>query len=360
MSKKTVAVAMSGGVDSSVAAYLLKKQGYDVVGLFMHFWADPEFKKAENKCCSLEAREDARRVAKQLGFPLYTLNFDKDFKKTIVDDFIKQYESGLTPNPCIRCNQFIKFDLLLKKAKAFKADYLATGHYLNIKQGRVFKAKDRTKDQSYFLYNLNQNILKHLLFPLGGYNKKQIIAIAKKQNLLPSKRKESQDVCFVASGELDEFLKKYISKKKLKKGDIVDVNTKQVLGRHEGLFHYTTGQRGGIGSGGSGPYYVTSSDHKKNVLFVTNNAKDPALHAKQLQAKKINWIAGQTPKFPLKCKAKSRYGQKDQEVIIKRVGTSLGLSVQFEKKQRALTPGQSIVFYKRNELLGGAVISKIL
>ena len=345
MFKKTVAIAMSGGVDSSVAAYLLKKQGYNVFGIFMHLWADPKFSKSENACCSLESYLDAKNVAQKIGIKLYTLNLSEDFKKEIVNDFIKQYKSGVTPNPCVRCNQKIKFALLYNKVKKLGADYLATGHYVILKNNKLYKSKDKIKDQTYFLYQIKNSILKHLLFPVGLYQKKQIWQIANKNKLIPENKKESQDVCFVPKRKLNLFLKKYI---KSKKGSIVEIETNKILGKHDGLFNCTIGQRAGIG--GQGPYYIVSKNLNKNILYISNNPQHEKLFVKEIKIKQVNWLAGQKPKFPLKCTAKCRYGQKEFKVI---VGAKQCSALT---KQRAITPGQSIVFYKNKQLLGGGII----
>ena len=338
MSKK-VAVAMSGGVDSSVAAALLKQQGYQVFGLFMHFWADPDFaleKNIENRCCSLEAREAARKVAQHLDIPLYTVNFNKQFKKYVVDEFVKQYQLGITPNPCIFCNKFIKFDALLKKTNSLKADYLATGHYIRIKKtagprtrsskqrGRIttgarscsyslYKAKDKTKDQSYFLYNLKAPQLNKLLFPVGSFQKTEIKKLAKKFKLPLPEKKESQDVCFAPKKYYYEFLKKYL-KNKIKPGDIVNLDDQKKIGKHKGLPLYTLGQRAPVG--GPGPYFVVETDYKKNILFVTRQEKE--LFTDEFKIKNTNWINGQEPKFPLKCKVQIRYHHPDAECIIEK------------------------------------------
>lgn len=337
-----IAVAMSGGVDSSVAAYLLKKQGHEIIGVFMHLWADQE----ENKCCSLESREYARKVAEKLGFPFYTLNLSREFKKIIVRDFIRQYKNGLTPNPCVSCNKFIKFDLFLNKIKRLGSDYLATGHYVKLKKGHLYEAKDKTKDQSYFLYQLKQKQIKHLIFPLANYTKKQIIKIAEKNKLIPQNKKESQDVCFVPKNKLNLFLKKYI---KNKKGNIIDINNNKILGEHDGVFQYTLGQRAGIG--GKGPYYIVKKNIKDNILFVSNIKNDKHLFIQKINLKNINWISGQKPKFPVKYQAKCRYRQKLADAIVQTEHCSV-----LTKKQRAVTPGQSMVFYKNNELIGGGTI----
>lgn len=345
MSKKIVAIAMSGGVDSSVAAYLIKKQGYHVFGVFMHLWADPRFNKTENACCSLESYLAAKKAAQKIGIKLYTLNLSKEFKKNIVDDFIKQYKSGVTPNPCVRCNQLIKFDLLFKKIKKLGADYLATGHYVILKNNKLYKSQDKNKDQTYFLYQIKKNILKYLLFPVGKYNKSQIWQIAKKNKLIPENKKESQDVCFVPKGNLNLFLKKYI---KQKKGDILEIETSKILGKHLGLFNYTIGQRAGLG--GQGPYYVISKNIKKNILYVSNDIINKKLFAKKINIKQINWLSGQMPKFPLKCTVKCRSSQKEANAIIK------SNIIEFTAPQKTITPGQSAVFYKNKQLLGGGII----
>lgn len=348
MSKPKIAVAMSGGVDSSVTAYLLKKQGYDVFGVFMHLWADPAFSEAENKCCSLESQQDARRVAAKLKIPLYTLNVSKYFKKNIVDDFIKQYKKGLTPNPCVWCNEKIKFDYLFKQVKKLGADYLATGHYVNLKNNELSKGEDLTKDQSYFLYRINSEYLKYLKFPLGNYLKKDVIKIAQKNKLLPESKKESQDVCFLPKNGLDIFLKKYI---KEKPGKIVNLENNQRLGVHTGLSKYTIGQRGGIGVGGNGPYFVVKKDNKKNILYVTNNTESRELFKVTCKIRDVNFINRQKIKFPLKCCIKCRYGQKEIKAII-----TEKYNIKFQKPQRAITPGQSLVIYKNNKLIGGGII----
>ncbi|MBU2545124.1 tRNA 2-thiouridine(34) synthase MnmA, partial [Patescibacteria group bacterium] len=261
--RKKVIVAMSGGVDSSVAAALLKKEGFDVVGVFMRFWGD-------GKCCTPESEKRARLVCEKLGIPFYVFNFQKEFKKKVVDYFSKQEKSGLTANPCVVCNKEIKFGLLFKKALSLDADYIATGHYAIYKDGRLYKGKDKDKDQSYFLWKLNQKVLKHVLFPVGNYTKPEIVKLAKKFKLPVSGIKESQDICFKV-----EFNKN--------PGEIIDTN-KKIVGEHQGLWFYTIGQRKGIGLAG-GPYYVLSKDVKKNILIVTKKEKD--LYKKELLVKNV-------------------------------------------------------------------------
>lgn len=368
--KGKVCIAMSGGVDSAVAAVLLKNQGFECIGIFMRFWSDPKLnKEITNKCCSLESFESARRVAHKLGFPIYTLNFKQPFKKLIVDDFIRQYQAGLTPNPCIRCNKFIKFDLLLKKAKMLGCNYLATGHYVKIETRdkkqetreeakknlspvachlSLAQAKDKNKDQSYFLYTLKQNQLKHLLFPLGDYTKVQVRELAKKLKLPVHNRPDSQEICFIAEKKPVEFLKRYLP---LKPGLIKTVDGK-IIGQHEGLPLYTLGQRKGIKIGGIGPFYVVRMDYKTNTLIVSNKRDDKKLYTKKFIVKEVSWIS-EKPSWPLNCQVKIRYqapGIKCQ-VVKNRVILS--------QPQWAVTPGQSAVFYSGQRVLGGGAIDRL-
>ena len=362
--RKRVIVAMSGGVDSSVAALLLKKQGYDVVGAFMHFWAEKStfesvYHKIANKCCSLEAQEQARCVAQRLNIPFYVFDFSKEFKKTVVDYFLREYKRGFTPNPCVMCNKRIKFEFLLNKALSLDFDWLATGHYIRkikYKKSRykLFRAKDKQKDQSYFLYNLTQEQLAHLLFPIGNYKKIHVRQIAIKHNLPTALRRESQGICFILEKDQAAFLSRHL--KKIKPGPILTLDGKKI-GKHIGLPYYTIGQRKKIGIGLGGPYYVVDTDYKKNVLIVTDNPKHPRLFANELWASDVNWIAGSIPKLPLRVKATIRYRHEAVSAEILQIRSQKYL-IRFKIPQRAVTPGQSIVFYKREEMLGGGVIEK--
>ncbi len=358
--KPKVIVAMSGGVDSSVAAYLLQKQGYEVLGIFMHFWAETLSGESEvtNKCCSVASFNDARRVAQHLGFPIYTVNFDLPFKKLVVDEFIAGYGAGETPNPCVNCNKYIKFDLLIEKANGLRADFIATGHYAGMKrQGdsiKLTRPKDKAKDQTYFLYNLNQDNLKKILFPLSDLTKTQVREIAGKAGLGVAEKPESQEICFIPERTHNEFLKRHL---KLIPGEIKTMDGR-VIGKHQGLPLYTIGQRKGVEIGGIGPFYVAKCDFETNTLFVVSEKEDKALFRKDLVAREVNWINGE-PKLPLRAQAVIRYRHPAVTCDIKK-NPSGGLSVKFTKPQRAVTAGQSVVFYKGNEVLGGGIIDKQL
>ena len=358
---------MSGGVDSSVAAAILKNQGYDCVGIFMHFWSEPGKTDRLNQCCSAESFAAARQVAHQLHFPIYTLNFETEFKKKIVDNFLAQYQNGTTPNPCVRCNKFIKFDLLWRKAKTFGCDYLATGHYIKkseirnprfageagrAKSGTSYtlsQAKDKAKDQSYFLYNLKSAQLPRLLFPLGNYLKTEVRQLAKEINLPVYDKPDSQEICFVKNEKLNDFLKRHL---KLKPGPIITVEGKTV-GRHQGLPLYTLGQRKGIEIGGTGPFYVVKTDYKSNTLIISNKKDDANLFVRKFTIKEVNWIYGRPKNWPKRYSVKIRY----QTPSIKCQMNNN--TVTLSKSLRAVTPGQSAVFYQAKKLLGGGVIDKI-
>ena len=348
---KKVIVAMSGGVDSSVAAALLKEQGFDVVGAHLKFWTQAG-RSEENRCCSTESENRARLVAKKLGIPFYIFNFEKEFKKQVVDCFLEEIKDGRTPNPCVVCNKEIKFGLLLAKALSLEADFIATGHYARLRRasGRIalLKGKDKNKDQSYFLWQLSQKQLSRILFPVGGYTKPEVRKLAKKFKLPVAKTPESMEICFAPAG-INYFLKKYL---KTKPGDIVDTRGK-VIGQHSGLAYYTIGQRKGIKLAG-GPYFVLGKDIKKNLLIVTQNEKD--LYKKEMAAKDVNWILGKSPKLPFKVTAKIRYRHIAVPAVITKILHSKLYILKFARPQRAITPGQSVVFYSNNEILGGGII----
>jgi len=361
---------MSGGVDSSVAAALLRDWGYEVAGIFMHFWHDVADKnklenidtRIENKCCSREAEESARKVAQKLGIKFYSINVSKEFKKAVVDYFLSEYNSGRTPNPCVECNRSIKFGVMIDKALAMGADYVATGHYARLRREipnpksqipkiKFLKAKDKNKDQSYFLYTLTQKKLRHCLFPIGDYQKSEVKEIAKNYSLAIHDKKESQEICFIQTKYYGDFLRKYL---KLVPGKIVDASG-NALGEHKGLPLYTIGQRRDIGIGGTGPYYVIGMNRRKNQLIVSDNINDKNLFSEELIAKKVNWISGNIPKLPLKIKAKVRYRMNEEFAVVDKIKGKY--AIKFSKSQRAVMPGQSIVFYKGDEILGGGIIA---
>ena len=350
-------MAMSGGVDSSVAAQLLKNQGYDVTGIFLHFWKDEKLgAKAENKCCSVESLLDAKLVANKIGIPLHTFNFAKEFKATVVDNFLSEYKIGRTPNPCVLCNKKIKIGLLLEYAKELGFDYVATGHYLKIKdfagERRLYKAKDTKKDQSYFLYTFNQKQLKHLMFPLGGYDKPKVRKLAEQYGLITAAKPESQDICFL-SGPHNDFLKRYL---KLKAGPIKLLDSGEEIATHQGLPLYTIGQRRGIEIGGNGPYYVAKMDYATNTLYVVRQWNENILYADSLICEGSNWLSGKKLELPLKCQAVIRYGHVAVPCTVNRGKNKDELTVKFKQPQRAVTPGQSVVFYDKNRALGGGII----
>lgn len=357
-------------MDSSVSAAILKKNGYDVVGVFMKFWS-PRLGATrltrgkslyENRCCSLEAETDARKVAAKLGIPFYVIDARKEFKKRVVDYFIEEYKKGRTPNPCVECNRWIKFGFLMEKMLMLKADFIATGHYVRLRRisrrlTRLITAKDEKKDQSYFLWTLNQKQLKKFFFPIGDYKKSEVRPLAKKWGLPVFKKKDSQEICFIPNANIYEFLRKRIH---ANKGPIIMTDGRKV-GEHEGLAFYTIGQRKGIKIGGIGPFYVVDKDFKKNALIVAQSDFNEALYKKEMMVSNVNWILGK-PRLPLRCKVKIRYMTKPVLATISKVQNTCLLARQAKYKvlfgapQRAITPGQSAVFYKNNELLGGGII----
>jgi tRNA-specific 2-thiouridylase len=368
--KIKVAVAMSGGVDSSVAAALLAKQGYDVIGVFMHFWfetskGEPTLDKFINRCCSLEAEKMARGVCEKIGIPFYTLNVASEFKKAVVDYFLNELKKGNTPNPCVVCNKEIKFRLLLEKVESFGADLVATGHYVRSRSGinkpktkireyeyHLLKAKDKEKDQSYFLYNLTQSQLAKYLFPIGDYFKTDVRKMAKKFGLPVWNRPESQEICFISDNDVRRFTSEHLD---LAGGNIVDTDGK-ILGTHTGLPLFTIGQRHGLGVGGGAPYYVVKMDYKTHELRVTSDANDKLLYRDKLIAEDVNWISGKTSRELIKCKATIRYRHMPEDATIKLL-PGRKCEVVFAAPQRAVMAGQSVVFYKENEVLGGGIIS---
>lgn len=356
MSKKVV-VGMSGGVDSSVAAYLLKKQGYDVIGVTMQIWQDEEIAAQEENggCCGLSAVDDARRVANALDIPYYVMNFKTDFKENVIDYFIDEYVNGRTPNPCIACNRYVKWESLLKRSMEIGADYIATGHYarvIKLSNGRYTLKQSKTlaKDQTYALYNLTQEQLSRTLMPVGEYTKDEIRQIAADNNLLTANKPDSMEICFVP----DDNYAKYIcenSDYEDKEGNFVDIEG-NVLGKHKGIIHYTVGQRKGLGISFGSPMYVIKLDPKKNEVVLGTNED---VFSKKLYCDRVNFMSIEDINDPIRVRAKVRYNHKGDMCTVTKVKEDL-LMCEFDEPVRAITPGQAVVFYEDDYLVGGATI----
>lgn len=355
---KTVALGMSGGVDSSVTAYLLKEQGYNVIGIFMHNWQE----SVDGFCTAEQDYEDVKRVCAKLGIPYYTVNFSKQYYDRVFKLFIEEYKNGRTPNPDVLCNKEIKFGPFLDYAKKIGADCIATGHYCKTehKNGLVWlkKAADKNKDQTYFLNQLSQEQLKSAIFPLADMLKLQVREIASTLDLPVAQKKNSTGICFIGERPFREFLSQYIP---AKAGDILNMQGEKV-GEHSGVMYYTIGQRKGLGIGGknkenSGRWFVVDKDVKNNILYV-QQGDESMLYSSALICRDINWI----PQAPLKkqfyCSAKFRYRQQDQNVFVKIENG--GATVEFEKKQRAITSGQYCVFYDDDYCIGGGYIESAI
>lgn len=352
---KTVVVGMSGGVDSSVTAALLKQQGYSVIGVYMKNWSEDY---GDYGCTWAEDAEDARKVAQVLNIPFYVWNFEKEYKEKVVEYFLKEYEAGRTPNPDILCNSEIKFKVFLDKALALGADFVATGHYARVKkiqnssgqiEYQLLKGLDPAKDQSYFLYRLTQEQLSKVLFPIGEFHKPKVRELAREFNLPTHAKKDSQGICFIGKIDVREFLMDHI---KAKKGEIV-TTTGKVIGEHVGLPFYTIGQREGIGLGGDGPYYVVTKDLEKNKLIVTNDKNDPQLWQREFHVSDLSWT--NKINIPPNAGVSIRYHHPDYPAEIIQKGS--GLHVKFNEPQRAITPGQSAVIYSGDVLLGGGIVN---
>lgn len=358
--KKTrVVVGMSGGVDSSVAAYLLKEQGYDVIGLFMKNWDDTD----EFGHCSAEVDfEDVRKVCEQLGIPYYTVNFEKQYADKVFAYFLDEYKRGRTPNPDVMCNREIKFGEFLEKARGLGADYVAMGHYARVREEdgyyQLLRGVDTRKDQSYFLNRLTQAQLAHAMFPLGHLTKPEVREIAERVGLATAKKKDSTGICFIGERNFKEFLSNYLP---AKPGEIRELDTDKVLGHHDGLMYYTFGQRQGLGIGGIGtgePWFVVEKDLDSNILYVVQGEQHPAQFSYALTATDVNWVKGDAPEQSFKCVAKFRYRQPDQEVIVHITGAD-SCRVDFVQPQKAITPGQAVVFYQDEVCLGGGTIDQV-
>lgn len=354
---KTVVVGLSGGVDSSVAAYLLKQQGYNVIGLFMKNWEEQD----ENGVCTSEADyKDVEKVAQKIGIPYYSIDFVKEYWDNVFVHFLKEYEMGYTPNPDILCNREIKFKVFFEQAMKMGADFLATGHYAKTAEGKLLRSEDTNKDQTYFLYAVKEKVLEKVLFPLGEIKKPEVRRIAKELGLATAEKKDSTGICFIGERNFREFLGKYL---KENPGKFMTPEGK-VVGEHKGSVFYTIGQRKGLGIGGmkestGESWFVTGKDVQKNIVYVVQGENHPALFAPALTATEISWI-GEAPKvFPYECTAKIRYRQADHKCTIMKVEGDK-MWVNFHAPERAITPRQSIVFYQGEVCLGGAMIEVAL
>lgn len=345
-----VVVGMSGGVDSSVSALLLKQQGYDVIGLFMKNWEEDD----ENGVCqSAKEYEDVVRVCDKIGIPYYSVNFVKEYRDNVFAAFLEDLKAGHTPNPDILCNREIKFNVFLNKALELGADYLATGHYSRTADGKLLKGVDANKDQTYFLYTITSNKLRHVLFPIGDLPKSEVRRLAREADLPTSEKKDSTGICFIGKRDFKPFVARYLS---YQTGDLVSTTGKRV-GTHDGVAFYTIGQRKGLGIGGAGdPWFVVGKDLEKNVVYVAQGEEHPSLFRDRLQAVELTWVDGKGPILPYRCKAKVRYRQEEQPCTLTKCVDGV-VDVVFDEPQRAVTPRQSIVFYDDETCLGGGLIS---
>ncbi len=378
-----IVVAMSGGVDSSVAAALLKEQGHEVIGIMLRLWSEPGMiddegleKVVQNKCCSLEAVDDARRVARRLDIPFYLVNVEQEFKEHVVDLFYQEYVAGHTPNPCLTCNRHIRFTVLLKRALALNADYLATGHYVRVDEHpltgrhRLRRGVDPEKDQSYVLHVLNQEQLAHACFPLGEYTKPQVRALAAERGLSVASKPESQEICFVAQNDYRGFIDRYAAGQEAyaptgavprnglvqipRPGPIYD-QTGCTLGRHRGLAYYTIGQRKGLGLQSNEPLHVLRIDAQQNALIV---GPAESLLRTSFTVQKMHYVSGLIPTEPFKALVRIRYKAPEQEALVTPLHAER-VQVTFSHPQRAITPGQAAVFYSSedgDEVLCGGII----
>ncbi len=352
---KKALIAMSGGVDSSVASLLIKEAGYEATGITMKLYGGELPENSTNTCCSEDDIADARAVCNKLKIPYYVFNFTDCFNEQVISRFIEAYENGSTPNPCIDCNRYIKFDRLMKRMEELKMDFVVTGHYARIEYsenlGRYVlkKAVDDTKDQSYVLYSLTQYQLSHTLFPLGSMNKTEVRKIAEENGFINAKKHDSQDICFVPDGKYAEFIERYTGKT-YENGDFVDKDGK-ILGEHKGIIRYTIGQRKGLGLALPAPMYVFKKDLENNKVILGSNDD---LFTSELYADNINLITTDRITEPIRIKAKVRYNQKEQPATAEQIGGKL--HIVFDEPQRAICKGQAVVMYDGDTVVGGGTI----
>ncbi|VEG90051.1 tRNA 2-thiouridine(34) synthase MnmA [Legionella spiritensis] len=359
--KGKVIIGMSGGVDSSVSAWLLKEQGYDVEGLFMKNWEQDD---SDGYCAAADDLADAQAVCNQLRIPLHSVNFASEYWDNVFTHFLNEYENGRTPNPDVLCNKEIKFKAFLEHALSLGADYIATGHYAKVRMengtGALFKAKDRDKDQTYFLHAVDPEALAKTLFPAGHFQKSEIRAFARELGLVTKDKKDSTGICFIGERRFKQFLQEFIL---ARPGDIKDTRG-DIVGRHDGLMFYTLGQRQGLGIGGKHackeePWYVVDKEVKTNTLIVAQGNDHPLLYSQGLMCGPIHWLVNHGNALPITCFAKTRYRQHEQACVISPLYDERHC-VMFSELQRAVTPGQYIVFYSKNQCLGGAIIEQII
>ncbi|MBD1381251.1 tRNA 2-thiouridine(34) synthase MnmA [Metabacillus arenae] len=351
-----VVVGMSGGVDSSVAAYLLKEQGYDVIGIFMKNWDDTD---ENGVCTATEDYNDVIQVCNQIGIPYYAVNFEKQYWEKVFTYFLDEYKAGRTPNPDVMCNKEIKFKAFLEHAMSLGADYLATGHYaqVELRDGvyKMLRGADENKDQTYFLNQLNQDQLSKVMFPIGNVEKAKVREIAKEAGLATAEKKDSTGICFIGERNFKEFLSHYLPAQP----GLMQTLDGEVKGKHDGLMYYTIGQRHGLGIGGSGdPWFAIGKDLEKNILYVDQGFHNDLLYSDSIIATDVSWVSNTIPDSELACTAKFRYRQPDNEVTVHMIDEKTA-KIMFAKPIRAITPGQAVVFYRNEECLGGGTIDQV-
>ncbi len=357
---KKVVVGISGGVDSSVSAYLLKKQGYEVIGLFMRNWdanvnndiiGNPTL--GESICPQEQDYNDAKAVCEKLGIELRRVDFIKEYWDYVFTYFLDELKNGRTPNPDVMCNKYIKFNFFAKEAKKMGADFIATGHFARLENGKLLRGIDKNKDQTYFLSETAKEQLENVIFPVGNYTKEEVRKIAHELGLITAEKKDSTGICFIGERNFSKFLENYLPNKD---GNVVDIDTNKIIGKHIGLMHYTIGQRRGLNIGGTkNRMYVVGKDLNNNILYVSSNKDESYLYSDSCIVDTINWISDRKP---TKCTAKFRYRQEDNEVYLE-YNDNGTILVKYPQKVKSVTPGQACVFYDGDECLGGSIIKQV-